>query len=132
MSDAPDPNDPRRRESALSSDAMTLEAVLSGRVGMADLAIRRATLERQAALADDKGYPQLARNFRRAAELTSIPNQVLLETYEKLRPYRATYYQLLAAAQEIAARYDAPENGAYIREAAEVYRAKGLLKVDDD
>jgi hypothetical protein len=29
--------------------------------------------------------------------------------------------------QEIAARYDAPETGEYIRQAAEAYRAKGLL-----
>ena len=57
-----------------------------------------------------------------------MPNDVLIETYEKLRPYRATYYQLLAARQEIAARYDAPETGDYIRQAAEAYREKGLLK----
>ncbi len=111
---------------------MTLAAVLAGEVSMADLAIRRTTLQHQAEVAANNGYAQLARNFRRAAELTSIPNPVLLETYEKLRPYRATYHQLLAAAQEIAARYDAPETGAYIREAAEALSAKGLLKQDPD
>ena len=77
--------------------------------------------------AEAEGYPQLARNFRRAAELTAIPNDVLLQTYEKLRPYRSTYYALLALSQEISARYDAPETGEYIRQAAEAYRAKGLL-----
>ena len=64
----------------------------------------------------------------RAAELTNIPNTVLIELYEKLRPYRSSYYQLLAASQEIAAIYDAPETGAYIRHAAETYRATGLLR----
>ena len=66
-----------------------------------------------------------------AAELTAVPNDVLLETYEMLRPYRSSYYQLLSISQEIAARYDAPETGEYIRHAAEAYRAKGLLKPDD-
>jgi propanediol dehydratase small subunit len=96
-----------------------------------DLAIRRETLLNQAKLAEEEGYPQLARNFRRAAELTALPNDVLLAAYEKLRPYRATYFELLALSQEISVRYDAPETGAYIREAAEVCRDKGLLKKDD-
>jgi propanediol dehydratase small subunit len=121
-------DDPRKAESALRLEDITLDALRDGKVAASDLTIRRQTLLDQAALADSKGYPQLARNFRRAAELTAIPNDVLIETYEKLRPYRATYYQLLALSQEIAARYDAPETGDYIRQAAEAYQAKGLLK----
>ena len=120
--------DPRKSESSLALEDITLEALRNGTVAASDLTIRRQTLLDQAALADSRGYPQLARNFRRAAELTLIPNDLLIETYEKLRPYRATYYQLLALSQEIAARYDAPETGDYIRQAAEAYKAKGLLK----
>jgi propanediol dehydratase small subunit len=56
---------------------------------------------------------------------------VLLAAYEKLRPYRASYFELLSLSQEIAARYDAPETGEYIRQAAEAYRDKGLLKPED-
>jgi propanediol dehydratase small subunit len=123
-------DDPRKAESTLGLDELTLDALREGRVAASDLTIRRQTLLDQAALAEQRGYPQLARNFRRAAELTSIPNDVLIETYEKLRPYRATYYQLLAVSQEIAARYDAPETGDYIRQAAEAYKAKGLLKAE--
>jgi len=122
--------DPRKSESALGLDDITLDALREGKVSASDLTIRRQTLLDQAALAEQRGYPQLARNFRRAAELTAIPNDVLIETYEKLRPYRATYYQLLAVSQEIAARYDAPETGDYIRQAAEAYKAKGLLKAE--
>lgn len=122
--------DPRKAESALGLEDITLDALRSGKVAASDLTIRRQTLLNQAELAEQRGYPQLARNFRRAAELTSIPNDVLIETYEKLRPYRATYYQLLAVSQEIAARYDAPETGDYIRQAAEAYKAKGLLKAE--
>ena len=63
--------------------------------------------------------------------MTSLPNDVLLNLYEKLRPYRATYFELLALSQEIAARYDAPETGDYVRQAAEAYRIKDLLIRDD-
>jgi propanediol dehydratase small subunit len=121
-------DDPRRQPSAIAMADITLDNVRLGRVSPEDLTIRRDTLLAQAATAEAEGYPQLARNFRRAAELTSLPNDVLLAAYEKLRPYRASYFELLAVAQEIAARYDAPETGRYIREAAEVYRDKGLLR----
>ena len=125
-------DDPRKAESAKLLGDLTIEAIREGAVVASDLTIKRQTLLNQASLADQRGYPQLARNFRRAAELTAIPNDVLIETYEKLRPYRATYYQLLALSQEIAARYDAPETGEYIRQAAEAYRAKGLVKAADE
>jgi propanediol dehydratase small subunit len=127
----PGEEDPRKSESALALEDLTLDALRAGKVKASDLTIKRATLLDQGRLADERGYTQLARNFRRAAELTAIPNDVLIETYEKLRPYRATYYQLLSLAQEIAARYDAPETGDYIRQAAEAYQAKGLVKAPD-
>jgi propanediol dehydratase small subunit len=124
-------DDPRKAASRVPLSELTLANVSSGLVEAGDLTIRRETLLEQARLADSQGYPELARNFRRAAELTAIPNDVLLETYDKLRPYRATYHHLLSISQEISARYDAPETGEYIRHAAEAYRAKGLLKPED-
>jgi propanediol dehydratase small subunit len=124
-------DDPRKPQSQVPLSDLTLENMRAGKVEASDLTIRRETLLEQAALAERQGYPELARNFRRAAELTAVPNDVLLETYEMLRPYRSSYYQLLSISQEIAARYDAPETGEYIRHAAEAYRAKGLLKPDD-
>ena len=57
---------------------------------------------------------------------------MLLRICEKLRSYRSTYYALLALSQESSARYDAPETGEYIRQAAEAYRAKGLLAKEGD
>ena len=123
--------DPRRSPRTVSPLEVTLEAVRLGQLHPEDLTIRRDTLLAQAQRAEAEGYPQLGRNFRRAAELTAVPNDVLLAAYEKLRPYRASYFELLALSQEIAARYDAPETGAYIREAAEAYRDKGLLKLDE-
>ena len=123
--------DVRRAQRSVDISDITLENVRLGKISAEDLTIRRETLLRQAERAVAEGYPQLARNFRRAAELTSLPNNVLLSSYEKLRPYRATYYELLSLSQEIAARYDAPETGEYIRQAAEAYRDKGLLKADE-
>jgi len=126
-----DEDDIRKAQPRLAPEAITIEAVRQGAVGPEDIAIRRETLAAQARQAEAEGYPQLARNFRRAAELTQVPNDVLMQTYDRLRPYRATYYELIALAQELAARYDAPETGDYIRQAAEAYRAKGLLAVRD-
>ena len=127
----PDPidtdDDPRRRESTLTPDQITMAALRDGTLQPEDVTIRRRTLEAQADKAQAEGFPQLARNFRRAAELTAIPAPVLLDLYEKLRPKRARYEELLALSQTIIARYDAPETGAYIREAAEAYRSKGLV-----
>ena len=122
--------DPRRKVARADPAELTLERLRSGKVMPDDVTISRETLLAQAARAEAEGYPQLARNFRRAAELTAIPNDVLLQTYEKLRPYRSTYYELLSLSQEISARYDAPETGEYIRQAAEAYQAKGLLAAE--
>lgn len=123
--------DIRRRPSAVDIADMTIENVRLGKISAEDLTIRRETLLKQAELSEAEGYPQLARNFRRAAELTAVPNDVLLAAYEKLRPYRASYFELLSLSQEIAARYDAPETGEYIRQAAEAYRDRGLLKPEE-
>ncbi|MFM8701709.1 MAG: diol dehydratase small subunit [Hyphomicrobiales bacterium] len=123
-----DNEDIRRKESTLPPADVTLEALRNNRLSPDDVTIRKSELERQASLAEAQGYEQLARNFRRAAELVAVPGDVLLETYDRLRPGRSRYVDLLAMAQEFAARYDAPETSAYIREAAETYRARGLLR----
>lgn len=123
-------DDPRRRESSLPPEAIHMQNLLAGGVGPEDVTIRRRMLDMQADRALAEGYPQLARNFRRAAEMTAIPGPAMLEIYEKLRPNRSRYQELLALSQEIIGRYDAPETGAYIREAAEVYREKRLVRED--
>ncbi|MBD1206564.1 MAG: glycerol dehydrogenase [Rhodobacteraceae bacterium] len=114
----------------MAPEEITLQALREARITPEDVTIRRRTLEFQAERAAAEGYPQLARNFRRAAELTAVPGDALLVLYEKLRPKRSTHGELLALSQEIIARYDAPETGAYIREAAEAYLRKGLLRMD--
>jgi propanediol dehydratase large subunit len=70
--------------------------------------------------ADTAGYGQLAENLRRAAELTRISNQQMLEIYEALRPGRSSYSQLTAWADRLDTEYEAPLTAAFMREAAEV------------
>ena len=120
-----------RARTGRALEEVTLEAVVQGDVKPEDLTIHRETLEIQAGIAEAAGYPQVAANLKRAAELTNIPNDRLLEIYEALRPGRSTYYQLLSLSQEIAGRYDASETARYIREAADAYRDTGMLKMDD-
>jgi len=120
-----------RSQTGVALEQFTLEAVAAGKIGAQDATIHRETLEMQARIAEASGYPELAQNLQRAAELTDIPNQRILEIYEALRPRRRTYFQLLALAQEIAGMYGADATARYIREAADAYRDTGLLKAEE-
>lgn len=111
---------------------VTLDRVLAGDVSPEDAAISAETLELQAEFARQAGYSSVAENLLRAAEMTRIPNEELLAIYESLRPRRSTYFQLLSLSQRVASQYAAEHTAAYIRQAADVYRDTGLLKVDED
>ena len=67
-------------------ETVTLDSVRQGLVTMGDLSIHPDTLERQAQVAEEHANPQLAANFRRAAELTALADQEVLDLYEALRP----------------------------------------------
>jgi propanediol dehydratase small subunit len=116
-----------RSRTGRSLAELTLENVRAGQVGPEDLSIHPDTLRAQAQIAEEAGFAQLAANLRRAAELANIPDQKVLAIYEALRPYRVTYAQLLALAEELERDYSAPESAKLLREAAEVYRQRGLL-----
>jgi len=105
---------------------LTLDAIRSGNVGIDDARIDTATLERQAQVAAAHGNPQLAANFRRAAELSALPDARVLAIYEALRPRRSTGAELEAIAADLDA-LNAPLNAALVREAARVYESRGLL-----
>lgn len=109
-------------------DALNMEAVLKGELTTEDFRISAETLRTQADTAEAAGYRQLAENFRRAAELTGISNEEVLAMYDTLRPGRTTYPQLLALAEHLERDFDAPLTAALVREAAEVYLARGLIK----
>ena len=105
---------------------VTLDALEE--LSITDVQISPATLRAQAAIARQAGFRQLAVNLTRAAELTAVPNAELLRMYEMLRPQRASQAELLALADTLERGYAAVENAQMVREAAEVYRARGLLK----
>ena len=100
---------------------------LDGELAIEDLTIHADTLRAQAEIAHDAGYQQLAANLNRAAELTVVPNDYILHIYAMLRPQRATYADLQSLAKILEAEYGAHENADFIREAAEIYRVRGLL-----
>jgi len=109
---------------------LTLEAALKGEIKAEELRITPETLELQAQIAEGAGRPQLAMNLRRAAELTRVSDERVLQIYNALRPYRSTKAELLAIADELQTQYGAKINASFIREAAEVYERRGRLRQD--
>jgi len=92
----------------------------------AELRATPATLRLQAEVARAAGRSQLADNLVRAAELAPLPDETILAIYTALRPGRSTAEELEAWAEQLAA-VDAPVTAAFLREAADVYAARGLL-----
>lgn len=107
---------------------ITAESIAADEFTGDDLRTHADTLRRQAAIARAGGYPQLAANLLRAAELTDVPNEELLKIYEMLRPERASYDELTRLADYLEATYSATENAAFIRDAATIYRERNLLR----
>lgn len=121
-------DDDLRAASGRSASDITLEALSAGELTDDDLRIQAETLRAQAQISLDAGYPQLAANLRRAAELAAVPNDELMRMYEILRPGRATYEQMLNLADWLEKQYQANETAAFVREAAEVYRKRNLTR----
>jgi propanediol dehydratase small subunit len=109
-------------------EELTLEKALSGDLAAEDFRISSETLRFQADAAENAGYETLALNFRRAAELTRVSNAEVLEIYNTLRPGRTTYAELIATADWLIKERDAPLTANLVREAAEVYRERGLFR----
>jgi propanediol dehydratase small subunit len=108
---------------------LTLEAVAGGDVTLEDLRITPSALNMQAEIARDAGRAALADNFERAAEMTALPQKVIMEIYELLRPGRASGKdELLGAAEMLRSTYGAERMAAFVAEAAEVYEQRGLFK----
>ncbi len=109
-------------------EQITLRAVLAGEVEMADLQITPQALQDQAEIAVDAGRPTLALNFKRAAELVEVPQDLIMSTYELLRPGRAGSKQdLLDRAALLRDQYAARAIADFILEAAEIYEKRGLF-----
>ena len=117
-----------RSASGMSMEDITLEKVMAGKITFDDVKTSPETLEYQAQIAESVGRPRLAGNMRRAAEMTRIPDQRLLEMYNALRPYRSSKQELLDMASELDSQYGARICAALVREAADVYEKRGRLK----
>ncbi|MDF2986395.1 MAG: propanediol dehydratase, small subunit [Eubacterium sp.] len=109
-------------------DDITLENVVNEQIVPDDIKISAEVLELQAQIAEANGKLQFALNLRRAAEMTRIPDAKVLEVYELLRPRRASYEQLMAASRELDNKYNAKITAQLIKNAAEVYRSRKVLK----
>ncbi|MDT7564736.1 MAG: propanediol dehydratase small subunit [Pseudonocardiales bacterium] len=112
--------------------ALTMDAVVSGELSAEDLRIAPETLQLQAQLADAGNRPQLATNFRRAAEMTAIPDAEVLAMYNALRPRASSARRLAELADRLEHSYAAPVCAALVREAARVYEQRGLLARPDN
>jgi propanediol dehydratase small subunit len=115
--------------SGLPLDGVTLEAARDGTLAAADARATAETLRLQAEVARVAGRRQLADGLERAAELTHVPDEDLLEIYTALRPGRSSAAEL----ESWAARLDelsATRTAAFVREAAAAYRERRLLAGD--
>jgi propanediol dehydratase small subunit len=110
-------------------DRLTLEAVMSGEIGAADIRISADVLRLQAAIARDAGRDRLALNLERAAELVSVPQEIILETYEMMRPGRVSDPKLLSDRADMLRRqYGAHTIAALIDEAVAIYARRNLFR----
>jgi propanediol dehydratase small subunit len=109
-------------------DELTLENLRAGRLVAGDMRATAKTLGLQAEVALSAGRAPLASNLGRAAELTAISDDLILEIYTALRPHRSTEDELEQWAERLAREFGAPRTAAFVREAKAVYVERGLLR----
>ena len=120
-----------RTPGGLGLDELTLDALRSGRLEASEMRATGETLELQAQVAVAAGRAQLAANLRRAAELTGMPDEVILEVYTALRPHRSTADELESWADRLERDFQAVATAAFVREARVVYEQRNLLLPDE-
>ena len=116
-----------RAFSGRSAEDLTTDVLAREELSTDDVRIHPDTLQAQADVAERHGNPQLAANFRRAAELTRLTEAQVMGLYEALRPHRSTAEELAALAGQLDEQ-DAPLCAELVREAAGVYHRRGLLR----
>ncbi len=103
--------------------------MVSQRVGAGDIRISAEVLRLQAGIARDAGRDRLALNLERAAELVAVPQDLILETYEMMRPGRISDPRLLSERAGMLRRdYGAHSIAALIDEAVAVYQRRNLFR----
>jgi propanediol dehydratase small subunit len=120
-----------RTPGGLGLEELTLDALRSGRLDSSEMRATAETLELQAQVARAAGRAQLAANLERAAELTAVPDEVILEVYTALRPHRSTADELERWADRLERDFQATRTAAFVREARAVYAKRNLLLPDE-
>ena len=92
-----------------------------------DIKISKETLMKQGQVCRENDNPIMAENMERASELVDVPDDVILKMYNKLRPNRSTYEELVLMAQELLEKYHAPRCAKMVLEAAEIYKKRGVV-----
>jgi propanediol dehydratase small subunit len=115
-----------RSSSGTTVAEITLDGILTGRLGPRDVAVAADTLRLQADFAERGGNGQLAENLRRGAELVAFDDDELLRFYEMLRPGRSSAGELESLADLLAAR-GADRCADLVREALAAYVRRGLV-----
>lgn len=110
-------------------EELTIDGVVKGEIDMEDLRITPEALMQQAQISRAAGRAALGRNFDRAAEMTRLPRETIMEIYELLRPGRTPSKETLRSAGErLRSEYDAPLLAQLVEEAADVYERRGLFR----
>jgi propanediol dehydratase small subunit len=120
-----------RTPSGLALDELTLDALRAGRLVAAEMRATAETLRLQAEVAEAAGRVQLAANLARAAELTALPDDLILEIYTALRPHRSTHEELERWADRLETDFRAPLTARFVREARAVYAERNLLSANE-
>jgi len=120
-----------RTPGGLGLEELTLDALRSGRLDSSEMRATAETLELQAQVARAAGRAQLAANLERGAELTAVPDEVILEVYTALRPHRSTADELERWADRLERDFQATRTAAFVREARAVYAKRNLLLPDE-
>jgi propanediol dehydratase small subunit len=116
-----------RTPSGLALSEVTLDALRQARLSPDDMRATPETLRRQAAVARAAGRSRLSASIERAAELTGVSDDEILEIYTALRPGRSTPEELERLAERLEREHGAPLAAALVREALDVYEARGLF-----
>lgn len=106
---------------------INLDEVKKGNVNADDIKISKETLLKQAKVAKAADNIQLGENFERAAELVDVPDDVIMNVYNKLRPNRSTRQELLDIADELVSKYNAVLCGDLVLETVAIYEKRGVL-----
>ena len=114
--------------SGRSIEELSVQGILSGELTAEDFRIHGERLNHQAKVVDEAGYAQLAENLRQAGELTHMSNEEILEIYNTLRPRRTSYTEMIDMADRLENERKAPLTASLLREAAEVYLKRGIVK----